>query len=237
MNLTGIIFDFDGTLVDSMGVWATATSLYLREAGKEPHPDVDEQVKRLSLSDTAVFLKEMYGLSQSLRDIMDGINRQMEVFYRELVCPKPYANELLVTAHRKGINMAIATATDRSLIESALTCCGWGHYFQDIITCHEVGYGKQYPQVFDEAQYRLGTPKAETVVWEDAFHAIETAKRAGYTVVGVADTSEPYGNQAKQVADYWVTNEADARSFWAWISAWQEMRWGSDANATLCRYR
>ena len=182
MKLKCVIFDFDGTLFDSMYLWDTVAESYVRSRGKEPKPTVREEVRALSLLQAAEHLKKEYDLAETPEEIMAGIDRIIEHFYRDEVQPKPGVVPFLKELRAKGVDVCIATATDRYLIESALRRCGIENLFDAIFTCSEVGHGKDEPVIFRRAMEHFGAQRGSTVVFEDAIHAIETAKKDGFAV-------------------------------------------------------
>lgn len=204
MNLKAAIFDFDGTLFDSNSIWLTAGEDYLRSIRREPQPGLAQALSAMSLQQAADYLKAEYSLSLTTAQIMEGINKTVEDFYLHSAQPKPGVPEFLKKLHRQGIKMCIATATDRYQIEAALTRCGLDHYFSEIFTCSSVGHGKDEPHIFEAALQHLGTPKAETLVFEDALHAIQTAKAAGFPVAAVSDPYEPKQTEVRALADFYL---------------------------------
>ena len=106
----------------------------------------------------------------------------------------------------EGVWMYVATATDRPLAEAALRHAGIDHYFRGLITVAEVGVGKRdSAEIYERAMRRLQSNKKDTVVFEDAFHAIRTAKAAGFRVAAVYDASEEANQPAiREMADYYI---------------------------------
>ena len=139
MNLRGAIFDVDGTLLDSMSVWDTVGEDYLRSFGIEPKRNFQETVKAMSLYQAARHMQKAYELSLSTAEITAGINGRIEDFYRHDAPLKPGASELLAQLSRRSVKMCLATATDRHLIEAALSRLGVLSYFTEIFTCASVG--------------------------------------------------------------------------------------------------
>ncbi len=210
MNITGAIFDFDGTLFDSMSIWETAGKAYLASLGKRAEPGLSRKLKPMSLMQAAEYLKAAYGLSGSVSEIMDGVNKTVEAFYLYRAQPKAGAAELLDILHRRGVKLCIATATDRPLVEAALKRCDLLRYFAAIFTCTEAGCGKDDPAIFHLARSALGTKQAETAVFEDAYHAARTAKAAGYFVIGVYDRYEPETKALQALADRYLADFSEA---------------------------
>lgn len=189
MSIRAAIFDLDGTLLDSMHIWDELGIAYLHKRGIAARPDLPDQLATLSMQQTAQYLIAQYGLIDSEQKIMDDINFMVTDFYLNHVQLKPGAQQLLHAFAQRGVAMCIATATDRPLVQGALRRLNLLAYFTRIFTCTEVGAGKDRPDIYLAALNYLGTTKAETLVFEDALHAIETAKSAGMRVVAVHDNS------------------------------------------------
>ncbi len=209
MSIKGIIFDFDGTLFDSMSIWETAGTDYLTSLGYTAEKDLSKKLKAMSLTQSAEYLKENYALPLSVSEIMDGVNKTVEDFYFHHAMPKAHVISLLSALQGKGIKMCIATATDRYQVEAALRRCDMLGYFDAIFTCTEVGHGKDDPYIFEIAHEAMGTDKSETAIFEDAYHAAKTAKDAGFCVVGVYDQYEKRAAELKVLADVYVNSFSD----------------------------
>ncbi|HHW93739.1 MAG TPA: HAD family phosphatase [Clostridiaceae bacterium] len=219
MKIQCAIFDFDGTLFDSMYVWRTAGETYFRSVGIEPKPSLWESVKSLSSLQAAYFLKEDYALEQSVEEIVAGIAQMVEQAYFYDVQPKPDVVPFLDEMQRAGIQMCIATASESYQIEAALKRCGMDHFFAAVFSCTEVGYGKDEPIIFREAMEYFGADRSNTVIFEDAVHAVETAKDDGFTVVVVYDEYEDEQEKIRQLADLYLEDFANTEPFWAFVSA------------------
>ena len=217
--IQGIIFDFDGTLFDSMFIWDTAGESYLRSIGKEPKADLQKVLKPMSLLQSAEYIREGYQIPLSVEEIMDGVNRTVENFYFHKVEPKPGVITFLEELHRRNIKMCIATATDRYQVEAALQRCNMLHFFSEIFTCTEVGSGKDRPEIFRKAMEHLQTDRSTTVVVEDAYHAVYTAKQDGFYVVGVHDSHESRQQELLHLADVYLSDYFELTSFWKFASA------------------
>lgn len=202
MKIRGAIFDVDGTLLDSMSIWSTIGETYLRSIGYEPKENLNEVFKDMSLRQAAVYYQTEYGVTLSVDEIMGGVNRMLEQYYRYEVSLKPGVQELLERFQKDDVKMCVATATDRYLVEAALERCGVLPYFEEVFTCSEVCHGKDEPDIFEAALRFLGTAKEETAVFEDALYAARTAKKAGFHVVAVCDQSaEKHWNELAALAD------------------------------------
>lgn len=219
MRIKCAIFDFDGTLFDSMFLWDSVGEIYLRSLGKNPKLSLREDVRELSLYQSACYFKQEYELSFSVEEIIIGINQTIEYFYIHDIMPKSGVVDFLEQMKAAEIQMCIATASDRCQIEAALERCGMRHYFDAIFTCGEVGHGKDEPVIFKKAMEYFDAECSSTVVFEDAFHAIKTAKKAGFAVVAVFDNSEMRQTEIRNLADCYIADFEHTEEFWKFASA------------------
>ncbi len=202
--IKGAIFDLDGTLIDSMFIWDTIGEDYLKSFGIEPKENLAEIFKTFTLEQAAEYYRKQYGVTLSVEEIVDGINNMVAEIYRTKVMLKPGASDFLKRLQRSDVKMCIATVTDRPIAEDVLKRLNVREYFSAIFTCAEVGYNKETPEIYREALNHLGTPKTETVVFEDVLHAIKTAKEDGFKVAAVYDAHEPKQEEIKEVSDYYI---------------------------------
>ena len=206
MRLQSAIFDMDGTLLDSMFAWDNLATRMLRSLGYDPEPDLQEKVKDLTVWDGAKYCKDTYHMPQTVDEIVAMTNAQMVDFYRNHVQAKPGVQKFLSLLKIEGVWMYIATNTDRYLVELALKKAGIADYFRGILTCGEVGIGKkESPEIYERAMRRLRSTKKDLVIFEDALHAIKTAKAAGFRVAAVYDPSaEADQVEIRQLSDYYI---------------------------------
>lgn len=174
----------------------------------------------MSLYQSACYFQQEYGLSLSVDEIMAGIHRTIEHFYTHDVLPKPGVIEFLERMQKADIPMGIATASERSLIQAALRRCGMERFFKAIFTCNEVGYGKDEPIIFRKAMDSFGADRRTTFVFEDAYHAVQTAKADGFTVVAVLDDSEKRQDEIRKLSDCYLEDFEHTEGFWKFVSTW-----------------
>lgn len=203
--IRGAIFDLDGVILDSMGIWEIIGDRYLLQQGYEPENGLADKLRPMSLIQSAEYLINRYGIKKEPLEIIDGITELLEEFYTGEVQLKPGIAEFVAKLYKAGVKMCITTATERALAETALRRLGLMDVFEFIITCSENGHGKDEPYIYNEALKMLGTTKTETIIFEDALHAVETAKSAGYTVAGIYE--EVYKDKKTEIsviADYYI---------------------------------
>lgn len=214
MKIEGAIFDLDGTLLDSMFIWDTIGEDYLISRGIKPHENLNETFKSMSLLQAAEYYQSEYGLTDSTDEIMKGVNKMIEHFYIDEVLPKDGVKDFLEYLDKSNVKMCIATATDKHLVEAALKQNQMLGYFSKIFTCTSVGFGKDNPKIYLEALKHLKTDKEATLVFEDALYAVNTAKKAGFTVVGVYDKSEQRNEKAiREKSDVYIKAFTEMRDY------------------------
>ncbi len=204
--IKGIIFDADGTLLDSMPVWNQLGERYLKSLNILPENDLGEMIFSMTLEESSAYLKDKYLISESTEEIKTGILNIIVDFYKNEVPLKPGVNELLISLQRKRIPMAIATSGDKTLLIHALKRLGVLDFFEAIYTCSELETSKQKPDIYFAAAEAIGTKAGETAVFEDALFALKTAKSAGFVTVGVEDeASVNEKNEIKKIADFYIS--------------------------------
>lgn len=205
------IFDMDGTLVDSMGVWNRASEEYLISCGvEEPDREILDRAVPMTMPETAGYLIRQFGLDSTPERVMEEINGVMERHYRTDIPLKPGARVCLDRLREAGVSMCIASSTAPELIDICLRRLGLREYFQFLLSCEEVGAGKNKPDVYLEAARRLGSTPDNTIVFEDILVAAATAKKAGFTLGVVYDeNSAAEQEQLKALADRYITRWDD----------------------------
>lgn len=216
--IQGVIFDFDGTLFDSNYVWTTAGERFFQSIGIVPRPNLQEAIRTMSLYQSACYIREEYNLSLTADEIMEGINQTVEDAYFHEVQPKVGVIPFLQSLKRAGIRICIATATDRYQIEAALKRCKMLDLFEEIFTCSEVGHGKDEPIIFRKAMESLGTDRSNTVIFEDALHAVQTAKADDFLTVGICDPYIQKQKQLQTLCDCYLTDFSQTEHFWKFAS-------------------
>ena len=203
MKLKYAIFDLDGTLLDSLPVWDNLGLDMLRAQGYDPDPQLGRELKTMVMREGAQLCKDLFGMPESIDEIVQLVEDQAKLAYNTVIGPKPGAENFLKRLKEAGIPMYIATNTRRDLVEDGLRRNGLLSYFEGIITCPEVGQGKKEgPAVYEEALRLLGGTKEDTVVFEDALHPIRTAKKAGFRIAAIYDaSSEGEHEEIRALAD------------------------------------
>lgn len=204
-DLKGVVFDFDGTLVDSMPVWEELPERFLTKNNIKVPAHVFDVVRNLTISQSAAYFKKEFNLNGSAAQIAAELEDTLRDTYVECVALKPGAEELIKKLSARGVRMSIATAAEEELVAAVLERRSIKQYFEGIMTATKAGRPKTDPLIFFKAIEMLGAPPQDAVIVEDALYAIETAKKAGLTVVGVYDRiSAAQQPEIKKLADYYI---------------------------------
>lgn len=190
MNKHFVIFDMDGTLVDSMIYWRHLAVEFLESKGiHQISSSVLEQIRPMTITESAALFIREYGLSGTSDSVASEMNAMMDAHYRKDIPLKFGVQDYLEALHRKGVTMCVASATAENLMDACLTRLGVAHYFSFLLSCETVGAGKTKPDVYLEAAKRMGAQPQDVAVYEDALYATKTAKQAGFHTIAVRDHS------------------------------------------------
>lgn len=204
-TVEGAIFDVDGTLLDSMAIWEDAGARYLKSRGIKPEPGLGKILFPMSLEDGVDYVKKNYHLEEAEEELKAQVLKQVQMFYEEEVKLKPGAKQLLEKIYAAKIPMIVATSSDKAQIQAAFTRLGVIDYFREIWTCTEAGAGKDKPDIYFQCAQKLGSSPEHTLVFEDALHAAQTAKKAGFLLAGVYDTFSAEGQEElKALSDVYI---------------------------------
>ncbi len=209
MNITGAIFDFDGTLFDSMHVWKGIRYKFFEWIGIELTEEDKAVFNGLFLRESFLLAIERFGLEQTYEELLSMLFEYIKARYLEETEPKNDIIEFLEKLKSKGVKMGIATATGEPALMAVLEKYNMTHYFSAIYSTYTVGASKTEPKVYDVVLEALGTGKETTWIFEDAMYAAKTAKANGYNVVGIYDESEAEQVELKKLVDIYINNYSE----------------------------
>lgn len=213
-NKKAVIFDLDGTLVDSMWVWEKVDNVFMEKYNLTPPKGYQHEIEGMSYSETAqYFLDTFPTLTMTCEELQDEWTEMTRELYKNEVFLKEGAFEFLETMRRDGIVLGIATSNSRELVTTVLKSLRIYHYFASIRTACEVGVGKPQPDIYLKVAEDIGIRPQNCLVFEDVPRGIEAGKKAGMTVCAVDDEfSRHLDSEKKLLADYFIHDYSDIKN-------------------------
>lgn len=184
---TGIIFDCDGTLLDSMGVWRELETDLARRVGADLSKEDRDALTTMTIPECGQFLHGKFGLGANADAVVGMIDEFMMDFYENRAAVRPGVMKFVQGLAERGVHMAVASSTPGPLLRAGMRSAGLTPHLRAIVSVDDVGRSKREPAVYDRAREALGTARAQTWGFEDALYAIQTLRGAGYHTMGVYD--------------------------------------------------
>lgn len=182
-----IIFDLDGTLIDSMPVWRGTGSGFLENHNFPVPENLIEVVKTQTIWQTAEWFRTELGVPMEPEEIVNEIVESVVEAYRHTIPLKDGAMEYLEKLKAEGVTMCILTASEADYILPALDRLDIRRFFSHVLTCTELGEYKNDGKAYLAAMELMGGTQEETIVFEDAYYAVKGAKSVGFQVYAVLD--------------------------------------------------
>jgi 16S rRNA pseudouridine516 synthase len=208
-DFEAVIFDLDGSLVDSMWMWKAIDIEYLKGFGIDAPKDLQKEIGGRSFVETAIYFKERFSLPDTIEKIGDDWNKMAFDKYTHEVPLKDGAYDFLSLCEEKGIKLGIASSNSTELIEQVLSSHDIREKFQSIKSGTEVHKGKPAPDIYLLVAKELGVDPKKCLVFEDLVDGIKAARNAGMTVVAVSDDYSRHSDDLKKqlsdlyIEDYW----------------------------------
>ena len=204
-EIKGVIFDLDGTLVDSMWMWKAIDIEYLGKRGLDCPEDLQKKIEGMSFSETAVYFKERFHLPDSLEEIKAEWTRMSLDKYENQVPLKPGAGRFLRLLKDHNIPMGIATSNGQAMVDGVLDALKIRPFFDSVATACEVKAGKPAPDIYLYVAGKLGVKPEDCLAFEDVPAGIQAGKAAGMRVIAMADEfSRAMEEEKRRLADFWA---------------------------------
>lgn len=198
------LFDFDGTLVDSMPIYASMMLRILDEQGVAYGEDIIKIITPLGYAGTAKYFREM-GMKPPEEEIIATMRRYAVDDYTYRVPAKEYVIDVLRQLKARGDDLNVLTASPHSALDPCLKRLGIYDLFTNVWSCEDFGTTKSDPEIYHMAAQKIGQPVEEIWFLDDNLNADQTAKKAGMRVCGVYDASSAeYTEQIKAVCDAYI---------------------------------
>lgn len=207
MRIKGVIFDLDGTILDSTWVWTQIDIDFLGERGFEVPSDYSQAVSSMGFRDVAKYTIARFGLEETIEEVMAQWDAMAHEAYAHEIKIKPGTKELLLWLREHGIRAGIATSNSASLFVPCLKNNGVHELFHSFTETGDVSRGKEFPDVYIKAAEKLGCQPEECVVLEDIIPALQGAKQGGFITIGVREAKWNYSQEEMTASCDYVISE------------------------------
>ena len=206
-HIKAVLFDLDGTLIDSMWMWKEIDIEYLGSLGYELPEDLQHKIEGMSYSETAVYFKETFHIQDSLEEIKEMWTRMALYKYSHDVPYKPGALAFLKELRKRGIKTGICTSNGQELVTAVMDALDMHSYFDCVMTACNVKRGKPFPDIYLAVAEQLGVEPSCCLVYEDVPNGILAGKNAGMKVCAMEDNSAlDQKEMIRSLADYYITS-------------------------------
>jgi HAD superfamily hydrolase (TIGR01509 family) len=207
--IEAVVFDMDGVLVDTEQLWDEVREALTEEWGGRYTPEAQEAMMGMSSPEWSRYLHEVVGLREPPEVIRDEVVRRMLARYETDLPVVPGAVEAVRRLAGDGFRLAVASSSNRELIDAVLDRLELTSAFQVTVSSEEVARGKPAPDVYLEAARRLGVPPSACVAIEDSASGIRAAHAAGMRVIAYPNRHYPPADGVLALADVVIRSLGD----------------------------
>lgn len=199
------IFDFDGTLVDSMPYWSEKMLNILRKNNIEYPSDIIKTIATLGDMGTAKYFIEEFKINLSMEEMLEQMDGFAFPKYRDVIDLKSGVLEYLNLLKSKGCSLNILTASPHKMVDVCLKRIGIFELFDNVWTCEDFGMAKTDVCIYVKSAEKLGTNVSNIAFFDDNLEALKTASNAGFYTVGVYDESAAsFTNEIKLASNKYI---------------------------------
>ena len=182
-----IIWDMDGTILDSMPYWAHLGRDYLIHVGITPPENLSDVIDAMTMEESARYFRCELGLAKTEAEIIEGVFALIEEKYRNVILAKEFAARAIPTAHAAGCRMCVLTTSSKELAQAALKRVGLLSCLEAVVTTDELGMDKRSGAIYEKTCEAMGFDIRQTLICEDVLHAVTAAKQTKAHVLAVYD--------------------------------------------------
>lgn len=213
-DIDAIIFDMDGTLIDSMWIWPDIDEVFLKKYNLTPPEHFHEGMEGMSFTEVARYFLELFpSLSCTPEEVMEEWTEMAHDRYMTQVKLKKGVCEFIRSARAQGLKIGIATSNGRALVDDTLEALDIRELFESVRCACEAGAGKPAPDVYLLVAEELKADPGRCLVFEDVCMGILAGKNAGMKVCAVEDPfSSPQAEKKRELADYYIQDYDDIKN-------------------------
>ena len=201
------IFDFDGTLVDSMPYWARVMKDFLDSENAKYPSDIIKIITPLGLLGTVEYFRDVLGVELEIDDMLKIIDENLYYYYKDVIPLKNGVFEYLSHLKKQGKSINVLTASRHKVVDICLKRLGIFDLFDNVWSCDDFNISKSNPLIYKEAVKRLDTKICDTVFFDDNIVAVKSAKEAGLKTVGVYDdTGADFKDELEKISDMYINS-------------------------------
>lgn len=218
----GMMFDCDGTLLDSADMWHELENSLVRKSGAMLTPADREYLHECTIPECGAFFHERFGLAGSGEEVVEIMDDFAIEYYSRRAVARPGALAFVAALAERGAHLAVTSSSPQEYLIAGMEHCGFAPYLQEIVSVNDVGKSKREPAVWIHACELLGTPRESTWGVEDSTYAVRTLSGAGFPTLGVydRDRSGTWDELSKEATRAIRSFEdIDADTFLAWADA------------------
>ena len=208
MRIKGAIFDMDGTIIDSLMfwdyLWRCIGEKYMGNACFKPSEEINKNVRTMIYYDAMAYFKGCYDIPVDMNEFFSFASSGIREFYKDVARVKPGADKLLASLKEKNIKLCLASATAMAEVKYALECHDLLKYFDFVLSCADIGAGKDKPDIYIKARNIMNLSQEDICVFEDSYIALETAKKKGFQTVGIFDRYAFEQDRLKKASDIYL---------------------------------
>ncbi|MBP3503672.1 MAG: HAD family phosphatase [Bacilli bacterium] len=204
LEIKGVIFDIDGTLIDSCGIWGEVDIRFFSKRNMEMPKDYQEAIGHIGLDKAAEYTIKRFNLNEKKEDIIkEWKNGVLELYANEVVL-KPHVKEFLMLLKEHNIPFCAATANDEDCYKKCLERNGIYDLFDFILEVNHFKDGKDKPTIYLEAAKKLGVDISNCMVFEDLLMALNTASKAGFITCAVYEQTCKEEKEKLEIANFYI---------------------------------
>ncbi len=213
MKKLTLLFDFDGTLVDSMPTYSNMMIRILDEYEVKYPDDIIKIITPLGFIGTADYFIEKLGLCETREMLISKMTEYAIEEYTYNIPAKEHVAETIKALKMDGASLNVLTASPHDTLDPCLKRLGLYDEFDNVWSCNDFATTKSDPEIYRMAAERIGVPVSEVVFLDDNVNADITAKNAGMTVIGVYDdSSREFEQEMRSVCDGYVRDFSELKA-------------------------